>query len=147
MAKKRKATTKSRGGTPERSGQRNQIRIIGGEHRGRRLSFPDSRGLRPTTDRVRETLFNWLQPFFPGAACLDLFAGSGVLGLEAASRGASRVTLVEKSGEVVMMLRESLELLRLDSVKLIQADAVNWLESPVIPSRSFFLTRRLPTIC
>ena len=69
-------------------GHGNQVRIIGGVHRGRKLSFPDIPGLRPTGDRIRETLFNWLQPGLPGAACLDLFAGSGALGLEAASRGA-----------------------------------------------------------
>ncbi|MEJ1297753.1 MAG: 16S rRNA (guanine(966)-N(2))-methyltransferase RsmD [Candidatus Sedimenticola sp. (ex Thyasira tokunagai)] len=132
MARKRKAANNSSRGVAGqgRSGQRNHVRIIGGEHRGRRLSFPDQQGLRPTTDRIRETLFNWLQPCFPGAVCLDLFAGSGVLGVEAASRGASRVTMVEKSGEVTKVLRENLELLRIDSVELVQGDAIDWLENP-----------------
>ena len=62
---------------------RNQLRIIGGQWRGRKLSFPEVPGLRPTPDRVRETLFNWLAPVIAGARCLDLFAGSGALGLEA----------------------------------------------------------------
>ncbi|MCU7865580.1 MAG: RsmD family RNA methyltransferase, partial [Candidatus Thiodiazotropha sp. (ex Lucinoma borealis)] len=70
-----------------------QVRIIGGLHRGRRLPFADLPGLRPTGDRIRETLFNWLQPIMEGARCLDLFAGSGALGLEAASRGARRVAI------------------------------------------------------
>lgn len=72
-----------------------RIRIIGGEWRGRRLEFPSRPGLRPTPDRVRETLFNWLAPVLPGARCLDLFAGSGCLGLEALSRGAAEAWLVE----------------------------------------------------
>ncbi|NCA73032.1 MAG: 16S rRNA (guanine(966)-N(2))-methyltransferase RsmD, partial [Sphingobacteriia bacterium] len=64
----------------------NQLRLIGGRHRGRRLGFPDQPGLRPTSDRVRETLFNWVAPLIEGARCLDLFAGSGALGFEALSR-------------------------------------------------------------
>ena len=71
------------------------VRIIAGQWRGTRLPVPDRPGLRPTSDRVRETLFNWLQPVLPGARVLDLFAGTGALGLEAASRGAARVQLVE----------------------------------------------------
>ena len=66
----------------------NQLRVIGGRFRGRRLAFPDAPGLRPTPDRVRETLFNWLMPVIDGARCLDLFAGSGALGIETLSRGA-----------------------------------------------------------
>jgi len=72
------------------SGNRNFVRIIGGGWRGRRVSFPDVPGLRPTPDRVRETLFNWLQHDIAGTRCLDLFAGSGALGLEALSRGARK---------------------------------------------------------
>lgn len=74
-----------------------QLRIIGGKWRGRKLAFPDVEGLRPTPDRVRETLFNWLQDKIGGARCLDLFSGSGALGLEAASRGADSVTMVENN--------------------------------------------------
>jgi 16S rRNA (guanine966-N2)-methyltransferase len=76
---------------------RNSVRIIAGGWRGRRVNFPDVPGLRPTPDRVRETLFNWLQPNVPGARCLDLFAGSGALGLEALSRGAKSVVFVEQA--------------------------------------------------
>ncbi|MFZ8984785.1 MAG: RsmD family RNA methyltransferase, partial [Steroidobacteraceae bacterium] len=86
----------------------NELRIIGGEWRGRRLSFPALPGLRPTPDRVRETLFNWLSPVVQGARCVDLFAGSGALGLEALSRGAAGVTFVDSQPEVVRQLRDSL---------------------------------------
>lgn len=74
---------------------RQSVRIIGGQWRGRRLSFPIVDGLRPTPDRIRETLFNWLQPHLPGAICIDLFSGSGALGFEAASRGAEKVDMIE----------------------------------------------------
>jgi 16S rRNA (guanine966-N2)-methyltransferase len=81
------------------------IRIIGGKWRGRRISVPQSSELRPTPDRVRETLFNWLMPYIEGASCLDLFAGIGALGLEALSRGAARVVFVEKD----ILLAEAIE--------------------------------------
>ena len=89
----------------------NRIRIIGGRHRSRKLRFADLPGLRPSGDRMRETLFNWLQPVIAGARCLDLFAGSGALGLEAASRGAGEVVLVDRARQVVRQLRENVELL------------------------------------
>lgn len=76
-------------------GNLNKLRIIGGQWRGRKLDFPSVEGLRPTTDRVRETVFNWLSPYLAGSECLDLFAGSGALGFEAVSRGAAHTTLVE----------------------------------------------------
>ncbi|MCL5801249.1 MAG: RsmD family RNA methyltransferase, partial [Gammaproteobacteria bacterium] len=79
---------------PTKTKRPNQLRIIGGRWRSRRLGFPDVEGLRPTPDRVRETLFNWLAPIIEGARCLDLFAGSGALGLEALSRGATEVVMV-----------------------------------------------------
>ena len=105
----------------------NQIRIIGGEYRGRKLSFPSIEGLRPTSDRVRETLFNWLQPILPGASCLDLFAGSGALGLEAASRGARRVVMLERSPKVVTQIAENISLLGAEEVEIHCADALQWL--------------------
>ena len=86
----------------------NQIRIIGGQWRSRRLEFPNAPGLRPTPDRVRETLFNWLAPVLPGARCLDLFAGSGALGIEALSRGAAEVLFIEREPLAVRALRENL---------------------------------------
>ncbi len=108
----------------------NQVRIIGGQHRGRQLIFPDLPGLRPTGDRVRETLFNWLQPMLPGARCLDLFAGSGALGLEAASRGAGEVVLLDQSLQVVRQLQKHIVDLKLDQVTAVQVDALGWLQAP-----------------
>lgn len=105
-------------------GQANKVRIIGGQHKGRRLHFPAVKGLRPTTDRVRETLFNWLQPVIHGANCLDLFAGSGALGLEALSRGAAHTTFVDSSGVVVSRLKDNLLALgMLDRSQVLRADA------------------------
>ncbi len=86
----------------------NKIRIGGGELRSRVITFPDAEGLRPTPDRVRETLFNWLGQTLYGRSCLDLFAGSGVLGFEAASRGAERVVLVENNPAVFRALKENI---------------------------------------
>lgn len=85
----------------------NKVRIVGGQWRSRKISFPNAPGLRPTADRVRETLFNWLAHSIVGANCLDLFAGSGVLGFEALSRGALQVTFVDHSATVVESLREN----------------------------------------
>jgi 16S rRNA (guanine966-N2)-methyltransferase len=104
------------------------VRIIGGLWRGRRLPVPDQSGLRPTPDRVRETLFNWLAPYLPGAACLDLFAGTGVLGLEALSRGAQRAVLVEQGPAAVRSLRESVALLNADAAEVVGAEALAWLQ-------------------
>lgn len=88
--------------------QKGQVRIIAGKWRGRRLSVPDVKDLRPTPDRVRETLFNWLSPYIAGSHCLDLFAGSGALGCEALSRGAGSVVMVDQSRQVVNLLKEEL---------------------------------------
>ncbi len=105
-----------------------QLRIIAGAWRGRRLGFPESPGLRPTPDRVRETLFNWLQGVIEGSRCLDLYAGSGALGLEAASRGAGAVQLVEADAGVCRALRENIALLEASQVSLAQQDAGAFLE-------------------
>jgi len=86
-----------------------EVRIIAGQWRGRRLKVPDIQDLRPTPDRVRETLFNWLAPVIANARCLDLFAGSGVLGFEALSRGASYVEMVDQSAEIIALLKAELE--------------------------------------
>lgn len=100
----------------------NQVRIIAGQWRGRRLTFPDTDGLRPTSDRMRETLFNWLTPVLPGARCLDLFAGSGALGFEAASRGASRVVMNDRNPQVVRALQASRAQLAADQVDVLNGD-------------------------
>ena len=105
-------------------GRSNSIRIIGGEFRGRRLPFASLPGLRPTADRLRETLFNWLQGQVEGAVCLDLFAGSGALGLEALSRGADFVRLVDQSRTVVRQLRQNLSVLQAESrAEVVAGDA------------------------
>lgn len=88
-----------------------RVRIIGGKWRSRILRFPASEGLRPTPDRVRETLFNWLSAYIYNARCLDLFAGSGALGFEALSRGAKSVLMVDKASQVITQLRENAKLL------------------------------------
>ncbi|MDQ2076672.1 16S rRNA (guanine(966)-N(2))-methyltransferase RsmD [Marinimicrobium sp. ABcell2] len=103
------------------------LRIIGGRWRGRKLNFPAIEGLRPTGDRIRETLFNWLAPHLPGARCLDLFAGSGALGLEALSRGAGEVVLLEKSAPACEQLRSNLALLQAEGATLINEDSLQWL--------------------
>jgi 16S rRNA (guanine966-N2)-methyltransferase len=105
------------------------LRIIGGAWRGRRLRFPPQEEIRPTPDRVRETLFNWLGPRVPGARCLDLFAGSGALGLEALSRGAAHVTFVERDALAVRELRARLTEWRAVGAQVEQADAVRFLGS------------------
>ncbi len=116
-----------------------QLRIIGGTHRSRRVSFPELEGLRPTGDRVRETLFNWLAPILPGAHCLDLFAGSGALGFEAASRGAGRVVLVEKAPLAQHHLKASVAALELAQVEVVAADALVWLQGRPEPFDVVFL--------
>jgi 16S rRNA (guanine966-N2)-methyltransferase len=103
------------------------LRIVGGRHRGRRLRFPAGVDIRPTPDRVRETLFNWLQPRLDGARVLDLFAGSGALGLEALSRGASRVVFVERDRRAAQAIMSLLSEWREDSAEVVCDDAVSWL--------------------
>ena len=100
----------------------NQLRIIGGRWRGRRISFPDVIGLRPSGDRIRETLFNWLQNTIHDAVCLDLFSGSGILGFEALSRGSAQVTFVDQHPVVIKHLQGVSELLAIDEVRIIRAD-------------------------
>ena len=106
-----------------------KVRIIAGQWRGRKLTVPDRPGLRPTGDRVRETLFNWIGPRIVGMRALDLFAGSGALGLEAASRGASRVVLVERDPIALEALRSGpRHWPGSDAVEIVRADAMSWLQ-------------------
>lgn len=93
-----------------------RIRIIGGKWRGKRLMVPNVAALRPTPDRIRETIFNWLSPYLLQAHCLDLFAGSGVLGLEALSRGAASATLVDSDSKVIHALHETITALHANDV-------------------------------
>lgn len=122
MPKRR--NTAGRGEARQRPGA---VRIIGGTWRGRKLPVADAPGLRPSGDRVRETLFNWLQTVVPGSRCADPFAGTGALGFEAASRGASRVTLVERSQPLAAALHELAHMLGAKEVSVIEGDGVEWL--------------------
>ncbi len=108
---------------------RSQLRIIAGSWRGRKLSFLDREGLRPTTDRVRETVFNWLQMDLPGSRCLDLFAGSGALGIEAASRGASKVVMVDNDEATIDMLNKNIDLLSAQQVAAVYDNAINYVQN------------------
>ena len=107
---------------------KSSVRIIGGTWRRRKILFPHELGLRPTGDRIRETLFNWLQPNIVDANCLDLFAGSGSLGLEAKSRGCASCTLIEKNKNAITYLRNTIESLGA-SVDLINDDSLEYLVS------------------
>jgi 16S rRNA (guanine966-N2)-methyltransferase len=107
----------------------NQVRIIGGQWRSRIVRFPDAQSLRPTPDRLRETLFNWLGQDLTGKTCLDLFAGSGALGFEAASRGARRVVMVEQNTGVYRALRETQTMLCAEQVEMHRADAFGFLKT------------------
>ena len=107
------------------------LRIIGGDWRGRRLEFPSSPNLRPTGDRIRETLFNWLASEVGGSRCLDLFAGSGALGLEALSRGARHCTFLETSSAAIEGINAHLSLLNaVDRGRVINTNALSWRDDP-----------------
>lgn len=110
------------------SAPRSRLRLIGGTLRGRHIEFTEEPGLRPTPDRVRETLFNWLQPLVTGSHCLDLFAGSGALGFEAASRGARRVVMVECDTAAARALQANRDLLAADTVEVVRADALEFIK-------------------
>ncbi|TWI05023.1 16S rRNA (guanine966-N2)-methyltransferase [Luteimonas cucumeris] len=117
---------------PGNGRQAGKVRIIGGHWRGTRLDVADAEGLRPSADRVRETLFNWLQPVLPGARVLDLFAGSGALGLEALSRGAREALLVERDPKLVATLQATVGRLQAgDRAHVIRADALALLRAPL----------------
>jgi 16S rRNA (guanine966-N2)-methyltransferase len=122
----------------KRPSSEGQVRIIGGRWRNTKLRVLDRPGLRPSSDRVRETLFNWLMPVLPGARVLDLFAGTGALGLEALSRGAAEAVLVEHDREAAAALRETLARLQGgEAGQVVQADAMAWLHAQ--PEASFDL--------
>ena len=122
--------------TPKKS-TLSTIRIIAGQWRGRKIPVAEIEGLRPTGDRIRETLFNWLDAEIDGARCLDLFAGSGILGLEALSRGADQVVALDSSRVAVNALNEAAKLLDTSALQVMQMDAVQWLKSK--PAGSFDL--------
>lgn len=115
-----------------------RLRIIGGQWRSRVIDFPDLPGLRPTPNRLRETLFNWLQFDIVGARCLDLYAGSGVLGLEALSRGAASATLVESQTSACLALRDNVRKLGA-AAEVAQSDAMHYLNKTATPYDLVFL--------
>jgi 16S rRNA (guanine966-N2)-methyltransferase len=134
---------------------KNQVRIIGGEWRSRLIAFPSRPDLRPTPDRVRETLFNWLGQDLTGKCCLDLFAGSGALGFEAASRGARRVVMVERDPVAWQALEGNAAKLGARAVELKRGDALEFLRVDVErydvvfvdpPFRAEFLAQVLPML-
>ena len=129
--KKRARAATARATTNKRSDYPGVVRIISGAWRGRRLQVPDVAGLRPTPDRVRETVFNWLRPWLSGACCIDLFAGTGVLCLEALSQGAARVVMVEKRPAIAASLRHSVAALAAENAEVVEADAIEYLAGPV----------------
>lgn len=108
---------------------RGKVRIIGGQWRSRLLSFPQRPDLRPTSDRIRETVFNWLGQDLTGLNCLDLFAGSGALGFEAASRGAAQVVMIESDAQVFRALCENKDKLPAPQVELAMMEALNFIRS------------------
>lgn len=116
-----------------------EVRIIGGQWRGRKLMVPDLPGLRPTPDRVRETLFNWLMMLIPGAHCLDPFAGSGVLGFEALSRGAASVVMIDQSKEVTQLLQQESKRFNSENLEIYCATMPQNLKKPKNPFDIVFL--------
>lgn len=125
--------------TAAKAGQTRTLRIIGGAWRGRKIQFPPVEAIRPTPDRVRETVFNWLQQDIAGARCLDLFAGSGALGLEALSRGAAQVVFVDVDQAVCWHLSQTLAQLGCDRGQLACADAARYLDGVPQPFDIAFL--------
>jgi 16S rRNA (guanine966-N2)-methyltransferase len=121
------------------AGGAGRLRIIAGRYGGRKLPVPDQPGLRPTGDRIRETLFNWLAPVIEGSRCLDAFAGTGALGFEAASRGAREVVMLERSDAVAPVLQANVRLLGAEEVRVERADALGWLSRPGPPFDIVFL--------
>lgn len=116
-----------------------KLRIIGGDWRGRRLAVANEPGLRPTPDRIRETLFNWLAAIIPGSRCLDLFAGTGALGFEALSRGARCAVMVEKNGQLARELEKTRSALNAHGAEIVNEDALTWLANSHDPFDVIFL--------
>jgi len=131
MNKQRKQSAK-----PSNKGS---IRIISGTHRGRKLPVLMADGLRPTTDRVKETVFNWLMPYIQDSNCLDCFAGSGGLGFEALSRGARQVSFVELNKAAAQQLQENQRLLKASNASITQSDALTFIQKNTIKFDVVFL--------
>lgn len=119
-----------RGKSARKPGRPGRLRIVAGNWRGRVLDIPDAPGLRPTSERIRETLFNWLAPRIAGARCLDLYAGTGALGLEALSRGAGAVVFVERNRAAAAALERNAARLDATNATIVAGDALAYLRSP-----------------
>ena len=130
MRNNRKSSVKPRVKTQQKQSASGVIRIIGGKHRGRKLTVIDAKGLRPTTDRVKETVFNWLMPYIHDSRCLDCFAGSGGLGFEAWSRGANHVMLIEQNQSAFQQLRQNKSSLKAEALTIINDDTSSILAQP-----------------
>jgi 16S rRNA (guanine966-N2)-methyltransferase len=136
---KSKAVRSSKNSDQSAAPTSGELRIIGGRWRGRKLRFPALPGLRPSPDRVRETLFNWLMPELTGAHCLDLFAGSGALGLEALSRGAASAWFVDAASSASRHIQEHLAILQCTDGRVINDDALAWLNTKPAAAPPFHL--------
>ena len=132
-----RATSRTSSGSQPKSKGAGQLRIIAGEWRGRKLPVADLPGLRPTSDRVRETVFNWLSMYVPGAHVLDCFSGTGALSLEALSRGAASAVMLEKAGPAAQTLKVNLATLKSDKGQVFNTDSLQWLSQKA--SQSFDL--------
>jgi len=139
MPRNRSSRPSKAPGNRPRPAATSQLRIIGGRWRGRKVAFAPIEGLRPTGDRLRETLFNWLQFHLPGARCLDLYAGSGALGLEALSRGAAEVDFVELDRGAAQTLRQQLDLLQAEGARVHNCPAEVFLSQPAQPFDVIFV--------
>jgi 16S rRNA (guanine966-N2)-methyltransferase len=140
MAEKKQRRTTTQTPRPARPARaRNELRIVGGAWRGRRIRFTPVAELRPSPDRVRETLFNWLREVVAGSRCLDLFAGSGALGIEALSRGAAHCVFVEREAAAVRELRANLALLGAANAQVLLTDAERFLQGAAEPFDIAFL--------
>ncbi len=126
-------------GSNDRGSPSGRLRIVAGKWRSRLLPVADEPGLRPTSERIRETLFNWLASTIEGSRCLELFAGSGALGLEALSRGAGEVVFVENSARVAAVLKESVNMLEASGARIHKADAIRYLKGEPEPFDIVFL--------
>jgi 16S rRNA (guanine966-N2)-methyltransferase len=116
---------------PSKPGSLGSVRLISGKYRGRKLPVILAKGLRPTTDRVKETVFSWLMPYMHNSRCLDCFAGSGSLGFEALSRGANEVTLLELNRQAAEQLKKNKALLKADHLTIHQTDSLEFLQNPI----------------
>lgn len=125
--------------TAQKKASSGHVRIISGIWRGRKLPVHDAEGLRPTTDRVKETLFNWIATDIPNAHCLDLFAGSGGLGFEAASRQADKVTLIELNKDAYRQIKTNVESLKASNIDVVNSDALTFLEQQGTPNHIVFI--------